>query len=286
MKGPQSRLISRKVYFLAVSLAAAVASCTVARISAEAATISDKNSSINLSLNSSAGMTDWLVDGTDALNQQWLWFRIGNSGPQFDISTISAPSITTLGTKSITAVYSNAQFGVTVSYTLTGSANGSGHSALTEGINFFNYQTNASLDLHLFLYSDFTLGGGPGVRNVALTPTTSVQTLGIRSNTVAFTFAPASHGEANTGLSTYNSITGGSPYTLNDTMNASSPSSDVTWAFEWDSVLAPNTSLGTISITDTLQVPEPSIAALAVAGLGLTLLSRRKGKQASARRPL
>jgi hypothetical protein len=261
-----------------MSLAAAVASCTVARTSANAATISDKNSTINLSLNSSAGMTDWIVDGTDALNQQWLWFRIGNSGPQFDISTISAPTITTLGTKSITALYSNAQYGVSVTYTLTGNAAGSGHSALTEGINFFNYQTNASLDLHLFLYSDFTLGGGSGSRNVGLTSTTSVQTLGGNSNTVAFTFAPASHAEANTGVSTYNSITGGSAYTLNGTMNSSAPSGDVTWAFEWDQVLAANSSLGAISITDTLQVPEPSVAALALASLAVTILRRRNSR--------
>jgi hypothetical protein len=262
-----------------VSLATAVASGTVAQTSA-AATLSDKNSTINLSLNSSAGMTDWIVDGTDAVNQQWFWFRIGNSGPQFDISTISAPTITTLGTKQLTALYSNAQYGVSISYTLSGSSPGTAHSALTEAINFYNYQTNASLDLHFFMYSDFTLGGGSGTGNVGLTTTTSVQTLGGSSNTVAFPVAAASHVEAGLAPSTYNNLTGGSPYTLNDTPNASGLVSlgDVTWAFEWDKLLGPSTSLGTVSITDTLQVPEPSVAALALVGLSFVAFRRRKAR--------
>jgi hypothetical protein len=282
MKGPGKRLPSRRVYFLAMSLAV-VAWSTVARISAEAATLSDKNSTINLSLNSSAGMTDWIVDGTDAVNQQWLWFRIGNSGPQFDISTIGAPTISQLVPKTLTALYSNSLYGVSITYTLTGSSSGTGHSALTEAINFFNYQTNNSLDLHLFLYSDFSLGATSGIGNSGMNSNSALQQVfGLgRTNAVAFPLPLASHVEANTEFSTYNSLTGGSAYTLNDITNAqqSVSSGAVTWAFEWDKTLAPSTSLGTISITDTLQVPEPSVAGLAVVGSSLVFLRRRKNRK-------
>src|SRR5262245_23066280 len=109
MKGPRERLRSRKVRFLAATVP--VVAVLVANLSAGGATLSDKNSTINMNLNSSAGMTDWLVDGVDQLNQQWFWFRIG-SGPQFDISTLGAPTITTLGTKQLTALYQTPQYGV------------------------------------------------------------------------------------------------------------------------------------------------------------------------------
>ena len=157
MKGPKQRILNRRRYILVVSLT--LASLFVAA-QTRAATLTDKNSTINLNLNSSVvGMSDWIVDGGDQVNQQSFWYRIG-SGPQLDLSSITTtPIITTLGTKQLTALYSNGVYGASISYTLTGSTLGTGHSALTESINFFNYQTNASLDLHFFMYSDFTLGG-------------------------------------------------------------------------------------------------------------------------------
>src|SRR5436305_5996 len=149
MKGPRQRLPSRKRSAFTCFIAATL--LIVLQTPALAATLSDKNSAINLSLGSSAGMTDWLVDGNDSVNQQWFWFRIGNSGPQFDVSTIGSPIVTTLGTKTLTVLYSNSLYGASITYTLSGSTLGTGHSALTEAINFYNYQTNASLDLHFFM---------------------------------------------------------------------------------------------------------------------------------------
>jgi hypothetical protein len=240
--------------------------------------LSDKNSIINLNLNSSAGMTGWSVDGANQVDQQWLWFRIGNAGPQFDVSTIGAPTITTLGTKQLTALYSNALYGVSISYTLTGGSAGTGHSALTEAVNFFNYQSGASLDLHFFMYSQFALGGAAyaSAQNVLLSSSTSVQTVPAlgASNTVAFPFSPANRVEAAPYAQTYNELTTTSALLLNNNLGAGP--GNVTWAFEWDKVLAPSTSLGTITLTDTLQVPEPSAMSLAVLGIGLGLIRWRK----------
>jgi hypothetical protein len=265
---------------LLVGKLAAAALCLL-QVTSNAATLTDKNSSITLNLNSSAvGMTDWLVDGGDQVNQQSFWFRIG-SGPQFDLSAITTtPYITTLGTKQLTALYSNAQFGVSISYTLTGGNAGTGTSKLSEGINFYNYSTTTSLDMHLFVYSDFVLGGAAysGSQNVALTPNTAIQTVsgaGL-SNNVAFPLPAASHYQASASPQIYNGLTTVNDFTLNDVANFGPGAG--TWAFEWDKVLAPSTSLGTISITDSLQVPEPSTAVLGLLGLGLIRLARRKAR--------
>ena len=273
MKAQRRQFPSRRWCFVVAELTAAAICFFASQAPTSAATLSDKNSLINLNLNSSAGMTGWSVDGANQVDQQWFWFRIG-TGPQFDVSTIGAPTITTLGTKQLTALYSNSLYGVSISYTLTGGSAGTGHSALTEAVNFYNYQGGASLDLHLFMYSQFALGGAAhaNAQNVLLSSSTSVQTVsGLgASNTVAFPFSPANRVEAAPYAQTYIELTTTSNLLLNN--NLSAGPGNVTWAFEWDKSLAPNTSLGTITLTDTLQVPEPSAMSLALLGLGLGLI--------------
>ena len=280
MKSPKKRLGSRKwqvfggfVIILAAGLAA------------QAATLSDKNSLINLNLNSSSGMTDWLVDGGDQLNQQWVWVRIG-SGPQVDLATFFgvAPTITTLGTKQLTATYNNGLYGAQVSYTLSGGSAGSGTSRLTEAINFYNY-TASSIDLHLYLYSDFTLGGPSylNAQNVSIVNSppdfgTVRQTVAGRpeiSNNVAIVEPPTiTRFEAAPYNQTYNELTTTSNLQLNN--NPAGGPGHITWALQWDASVTNNGSLGAISITDTLQVPEPSVAALVLAAFGVGAWVRRK----------
>src|SRR6267142_4561288 len=133
---------------------------------AGAATLSDHNSSIGLDLSSPAGMTSWAVDSVNQVNQQWFWFRVGSGGPQFDLSHITTtPTVTTFGTKSLTALYDNPQqYGVQLTYTLNGQANGSGRSGLNQAITLFNH-TSSPLDFHFFMYSDFVLRGASQAGN-------------------------------------------------------------------------------------------------------------------------
>ena len=83
----------------------------------------------------------------------------------------------------------------------------------------------------------------------------------------------ADRGEANYYPVTLNSLNSGSPYTLNGT-TAAGPG-DVTWAFEWDLTIAPGGS-AVINKDKGLQVPEPSIAALALLSAGAMFLRRRR----------
>jgi hypothetical protein len=281
MKSPKGRPHSPKWRFFTLTLALVGVSVISAGL-AGAATLADKNSLINLNLGSSSGMTDWFVDGGDQLNQQWVWFRVG-SGPQFDISTLGAPTISTLGTKQLTALYQNSQYGVQISYTLSGGTAGTGTSRLSEQINFFNY-TASPIDLHLYLYSDFTLGGPAfaNLQNVSMTTTPDfgsvMQTVAGRpglSNNVAVNEPPAiTRFEVAPYPQTYNELTTTSNLLLNN--NPAGGPGHFTWAMQWDSSVTNNGSLGTISITDTLQVPEPSTAALVLVAFGVGAWVRKK----------
>src|SRR5258707_4860927 len=133
MKGLKKRFVCRTRRLSCVFIPLAISGLDLQGPAPAAAvyTLSDHNSSINLDLGSSAGLNSWSVDSVNQANQQWFWFRVGSSGPQSDLSAITAsPFVTTLGTKQLTALYTNAslQYGVQVQYTLAGQANGSGKS--------------------------------------------------------------------------------------------------------------------------------------------------------------
>jgi hypothetical protein len=247
---------------------------------ATVASLTDQNSSISLNLTSSAGMTAWNVDSVNQVNQQWFWYRIGPGGPQSDLSVLDpTPYVTTLGTKQLTALYTNASYGVQLTYTLTGQSAGSGRSGLTESVRAYNY-TGSPVDFHLFMYSDFMVGGPSQLANqhVVLGTSngagTSVQTFGspAKGNNSVALMQAANRTEVMPYNSTLNELTTLNGLSLNNSTTAGP--GHVTWALEWD-LLALSTSTG-ISITDTLVVPEPSTGVLALFGLGCLAVLRRQ----------
>ena len=277
--GPEKRPKGRISRIFAVG-ASSLVTCVVLHGLAGAQVLSNNNSVISFNFGSSQGMTNWVVDGNDQLNQQWIWFRIGSGSGQMDLSSISAPIVNFANPGQVNVLYSNSLYGAQISYTLTGNSVGSGKSALTEQINFFNYSSSSTLDLHLYVYGDYTLGGAAyaNSQNVKMTSSpvgTSVQTVfgapGL-TNKIVLVSAP-SRVEAALYPTTYNELTGGSDATLNNATLAGPGHS--TWAFEWDSVLGTNSSLGNISITDTMQVPEPAAIGFGLMGLFMAWRIRR-----------
>ena len=223
----------------------------------------------------SAGMNSWFVDGVNQATAQWVYFRVGAAGPQHPIDFLSSPTVAASPTNSLDVTYDNGSYSARVVYTLTGGAPGSGSSQLSESI-IFNNHSGANLDLHLFDYSDFDLGGIDNNQNLqwvhkgVVPPTTNSfsQTMGSLSltSTVTASSSNPTFYEANATGSTLSNLLSGTAYTLN---NQASAFGDVTGALEWDVTLANNGAL-TISKVVNLQVPEPSVAALL--GLGLFLL--------------
>ncbi len=238
------------------------------------------NASVSFDFNSSAGMNSWLIDSVNQASQQSFWYRVGSSGPQLDLTTISAPIITMQGPRAVTAIYSNAQYEVKLSYTLSLGSVGSQKAQLAEAISLINTGTS-DLDFHFFMYSDLVLGGASqiGTQNVLLGTTggtsTSVQTFGSPGSNTVSVIGAASHTEAALYGQTYNNLTTVNGYTLDDSTTAGP--GNATWAWEWDYTIGGGASK-ILSITDTINVPEPSALAFLLLGGGFMALKRRSWK--------
>jgi hypothetical protein len=240
-------------------------------------TLNHNNSSATLDLLGGAGMTNWMVDGQNQLAQQWFWYRVGSSGPEFPINSInSSPVVTLLSTNKLTALYTNSGFGVQLTYTLTGNNVGSGSAGINETILIRNY-TDSNLDFHFFQYSDFDLGGSAGGQSVQLLTNSSgfyraIQTLGLIGSAAESTTPAANHSEAALHNQTLLSLMDGGPTTLND--NVIAGPGNVTWAFQWDFAI-PAQGSRIISKILTVEVPEPSTFVLIAVGLVVWTLRRR-----------
>jgi hypothetical protein len=237
---------------------------------AQVLTLSDGNSSAMVSVNSDAGMSQWLVDGVNNLNQQWFWYRVG-SGPQAGINNISAASYTQSSANSLITSYANGSYGVDINYTLTGGAAGSGSADVGEGIKIHNF-TATTLNFTFYQYSHFNLLGTTG-DSVIMNSSQAYQYKGGAGIAEGIVAPDANEFEANLAggagstLSKLNTVNG---LTLNN--NDQAGPGDVTWAFEWDLSIAPNSD--TIITKDKLLnievVPEPAtwkIVAIAFAAL-------------------
>jgi hypothetical protein len=240
--------------------------------------LSDNNSVAHVDVSSSAGMSDWRVDGQNQLNQQWFWYRVGNVNPEASIDTISAPSITQPNARTLQTVYNNGSFSVEVDYLMTGGLAGSGQSDIGESIRINNLTANL-LDFHFFQYSDVDLGGVVGGQTVQLGKNLhnlfneALQTgpVGTLDESTTVDTPGANHGEANVFNATLVKLNNGVPDTLNDNVGPVGPG-DVTWALQWDFSIAPGGS-ALISKDKFLTVPEPS--SLVLISLGLACLARR-----------
>jgi|ERR1051325_1044843 hypothetical protein len=249
---------------------------------AQLVTLFDQNASATINLTPSAanggGMTNWIIDGQNELAQQWFWFRIGSSGPESPISSISAPIFSTPNARTLYSSYNNGAYGVTIQYLLTGSAPGQGKSDISEQISITN-ATAAPMQFHFFQYSDFDLGGAGGDtvtlgKNLRGLFNEADQTDGVTQLSETVVTPGGNHGEAAFFNSTLTKLSDGNPDTLNDNMNAGP--GDVTWAFEWDLTIDPFSSKG-ISKDKYIQItPEPSSFGLLALGFFGFLLRRRK----------
>lgn len=106
-----------------------------------------------------AGMFSWIVDGQSQLKQQWWWFRIADAAEQ-PIDLLGPATVTQYSSTLIDVLYTGNLVDVTMRYSLTAGALGSGNSTIAESVRIKN-KSSAPIDFHLFEYTDFDLGGTP-----------------------------------------------------------------------------------------------------------------------------
>jgi hypothetical protein len=243
-------------------------------------TLTDNNATAVVNTGSQAGMNFWSVDGNglsgqNQLQQQWFWYRVGNSVPQ-SINTMSGPTNTLVGLNNLTTTYFNStyNFGISISYQLSGT--GLGNSDIMEGIQIQNF-SSATNNISFFQYSHFTLLGQNSGNTIMAGNTGAQQQNGQTAIAESIITPPASAFEAtNYGITLpkLNSVPG---LTLSDTNpnDTQTASGDVTWAFEWDLSVAPGAvvDISKDKLLSISNVPEPSV--LGLAGLAVLALRRR-----------
>jgi hypothetical protein len=269
----------KRYFWMTLSILAVVALLIGAPpANAAITTLSDLNSTVTIDSGSQAGMSSWVVDGVNQLFQQWFWYRIGSTGGESSINTISAATVTPgLGTRQVDITYSNSSLSVDVVYTLTGGTAGTHTSDVAESIRITN-TSSASETIHFFQYSDFDLNNTLGGQTVSFPNVNTVDQTGtgvVLSETVA-TPAPNER-QASPFPVIVNSLNDANPTTLDGTNTAIN--TDATWGFQWDTTLGAGGSM-LISKDKRLSasgVPEPaSIVLLGSFLLGIGVTMRRR----------
>lgn len=283
-----SKTLTNRVRFYQGALVAFLFAGAVVQTDAQLYTLSAQNSSVQIDL--SGGISQWLIDGVNQLNQQWFYYSIG-SGPVYSIDTIAPWSTPTLGhgsSPSLTETYANSFISVKTQYTLQGQATGSGKATLGDSITINNPSATAQT-YHFYQYSDFYLGGSTGSQLVQFNINgagSAYQVIQTGGANLTGTVTALSNGgsvapEEQAGIydgTMFGLINGNPAPVLNNNLNAGP--GNVNFAYEWDVTLAaygnPGSSLTLSEIQAVVPiVPEPSSVALITSGmLGLALFYR------------
>ena len=228
------------------------------------------------------GLINWFVDDTSQLVQQWYWFRQG-AGNQSSLNALNPVVGEIPNPNQIHLSYSNVDpFDVHILYTLTGFANGSGHSLLTEQITITN-RNASTLSLAWFEYTDFDLSGPSSTFNDHASGGVSgiTQSDPLMTASVTHSLTPDRFEIASTSPG-YNFLLFDAlddTNTIYNLSNLGSPSStgDVTFAFQWNLSIAANDSLTFTTTKEINLIPEPGTALLLALGfVGLIAAHRRR----------
>ena len=237
-------------------------------------TLSDLTSSVKF--DSDNGLVEWKINGKNYLKQQWFWYRIGASGPEYSLDSLpdkqpvkSADNNFNTGIDTVSLRYADLAQGlqVDVVYVLSGVESGT-QSDITEAITIKNKRTGP-MSLHFFQYADLDLGepdkitfpDGHSVRQEASTGVVACETV--------ITPMPT-YREANAEFITLASLIDLNPTILDGQASAEG---QVTWAFQWDVTIPAG---GSFQISKDKQItPEPGALTFLVLG-GLLTAMRRK----------
>lgn len=225
-------------------LAATVLLCLAGPVQGITVDLQDLNSTARFDLDDVVrnGLVSWQVDGVEQVYQQWFYYRIGDTGPEQNVSSLGLTGykVTDVneytGNDTLSLWFTvDGNFKINLTFSLTGGGAGSYKADMQETVKVTNL-SSSSKDFHIFQYCDFDLGGTPNDDVVSVIGGNSayqVDTHFITSETVV-NHLPT-HYEAGAFDTTLQKLLDQGPTTLNDQANAGP--GDVTWAFQWDFTL-------------------------------------------------
>jgi hypothetical protein len=232
----------------------------------------------------SATVDSLTVGGFSQIVQQSLWYRIGQTGPQLPLSSLTQTSSASIGS-SLFLGYTGPGFTVRITYSIQGGSNPTSAGQL-DNLIFFSGTSATPLDLHVFQYDHLKLDNlGNGTVSVNTATNQVIQKNTPHSGTSAIVSpalntSPAATSEYRVAASPaiFNSITSGEPITLNDSAGPAGPG-DVEFALESDTSLR-NLGVFPVVTTDTFNpgVPLPEAVWMGLstlAAIGAVAIVRR-----------
>jgi len=244
-------------------------------------TITDDNSNVGITTGvSTGGMYAWNVNGVDHVGRQRLYYRLGNTGPEFAVDSLPVAVEGIMDTNfdnvedTLYVKYVVPAFEFEVKYSLDGGAPGSETSDIAVNITITNTGT-PPLDFHLFQYTDLDLNGTSDDLGAKMANSNAVRQWdsGLAFCETVMTPAP-DHWEVAQHPSTINSLVDGGPTTLSDVSTVGP--GDLTWALQWDTQIEPGHSFQVSEDMQIRPIPEPATMILMAAGLPLLLKRKRK----------
>lgn len=271
----------------ALILAAGVLISFAVPAGATVITLADRNSTAVIDTGSSAGMYSWVVDDVEHIFQQWFWYRIGDTGEEFPVNSLTLYDENVIDTNGIVDPHDDnlsIRYGtkdtlwLDIEYSLSGGAPGSHASDIMETITIQN-NSGTTLDFHFFQYTDFNLNENANNDVVVMEDRYRVSQSGglwVASETVVS--PEADYIEANyynATNATLIKLNDGFATVLNDVPTAGP--GNVTWAFQWDLTVASGDTEIITKDKRLYLIPEP-LTMLAVFGglLGLGGYIRRR----------
>ena len=234
--------------------------------------VSSSNSQVQIDPTSDAGLNSWAVSGTDVSYQHWYWLRIGSTATQFSLDSLSKPFGLYRSQTNTAVNYLGQGLSATLAFSISGGANGSFISFLTESLTIQNV-TNTTVNLHVFEYSDYDLSDNPSADTLAFPAANKVVQQGSGLTLTETIGIPApSFYEGSWYAITFDKITGMSPITLTDSLIPNA-AGDQTFAHQWDTNLAAGQTI-VISLTNSITggvTTKPVVLSVAKSGNNITI---------------
>lgn len=241
-------------------------------------TLTDTNTSVTIDTQTSVGLFDWVVAGTDQVFSNTYAWRVGDSSIADAIQNLTQVSAVQTGNRFLDVGYVNNTLGfrIDITYVLTGGATSFD---MAEIVRVTNIGNNVVLPFRLFQYNDFDLNSTPNNDTATRINSSQMQQVdGALSLNVVSEGATPVPAFSQVGPLFFNTLTTTSGLNLDTVAGGGigqNFSGNAAYGFQWNQNLGMGQSF-TISTDKVAAVPEPGT--MVALGLGAIALLRRRKK--------
>ncbi len=224
-------------------------------------TLVDGDTTANLDTDSEFGIESLMSQATDHLFQHWFWYRIGPSGPEIPVTTLTMQQFSESlpASNSYSGTFSATGVTFQINITLEDDPAGDNTVRCQSTLSVQNTNAVGDLDLHLFAYTDFDLNDSIDDAWVRIDSNGAVQAIaGIVSRE---TLSPAADAFS---VAIYPDLVDllNDGFPNNFTNSDSLGPADNTYAHQWNISLAPSESFDVDIVMEVTPTTNFTITAL------------------------